>query len=520
MPCITIRSTALVLLGAGISLSVLSAQTVGVSGESRVDLGARYLLQGNTEGEATQRLLLDVGPSRWLWIVGSTLVVRETDPAPAGYTRHDVSLRSPFTDTRHRLGISAGPATVGSVTPQGVFLRLLDPAGGGVRWAALSERDGVRLDVAPDGGRWTGGGFVSPGHWPIRPAYVYLREARSTEDGEAVTIHSGALSLGREASPIGSFAFAAYEARATPRGDDSWLFEAPPLRLRRLRAAGVTVRRNGRAGDAWWLPSITGEAWVQRGGDHRPVRRFAQARLRFGAAGLRIEGRALQSDVGFYGADGTPPGLARMVGATVSGRFDVATTMRIRWSSELVRRTLWDELRVGPSEYRGAVSAGVERPRRLLRSAALTLRREWPAGRGDDIDSETDAVVRARLTSGGFSISGRGGASTEGRRSARGDVTWSRRRVDGAGRLEVACALGSVRDGANDSWETEASGRLSIPFGRRWRGELTVSVNPVEVAAGDFSWRTTEGTLRLIGRGSNVPHGSRSSVPQRLSPSP
>ncbi len=508
------------LVWAGIFVSVLPAHTSVVPGESRIELGVRYLLQSDTDGEAAQRLLLDVGPSRWLWIVGSTLVVRETSPAPAGYTRHDVALRSPFTDTRHRLGVSLGPITVGSVTPRGVFRRILDPAAGGVRWRALSERDEVRLDAALDGGRWSGGGFVAPGSWPIRPAYVYLRETRSAEEGEAVMVHSGSLSVGREVSPIGSLSFAAYDARVAAGEDDSWLFEAPPLRQRRLRAAGLIVRRNGRVGEAWWAPSFTGEVWAQRGGDYRPLRRFAQARVRFGAASLRVEGRVLRSDVGFYGADGTAPGRARMAGVTISGRFDVARTARARWSSELTRRTSWEDLRVGPAEYRGTAVTSVEFPRRFLRSAALTVRRRWPAEGVGDADAETDVVTRIRFQAGPFSFSGRSGVSTDGRRSARAELAWSRRRANGPGRLRAACAVGSVRDDANDSWDTEASGRLSLPLGRRWRGELSTSMNPAEITAGDAPWHTVEGALRLIGRGSNARRESRSSAPRRLSPSP
>ena len=349
-----------------------------------------------------QRLLADVGPSRWLWRTTAQVVLRERSPAAGGFTQEHRVLQSPLTHAQHSFGCRAGPLVIGPLARRGVYHRAFDPTAGGLAWRAAGERPGVALDTDMDGGRWSGVALTG-GRGSFHGGYLWCTDAIDSSAVERRVVQIAALGLGCD-RPLRVTVVAAESAsrgnNTNPaaawdeRGvEERWLFPVGPLRRDRVVQAGLVVSLQRELSDPVRV-DVSGECWVQElWGRYRPSAGEFRAVVDVGS--VAVLGRVSMAGTGFRSLDGGLPRYSRRLSAGLRGH--AGTDLRHRWRLELGRSASWHAGLPEMPEHHGAARVTLFAPgRRLSLRGELTGRTGDGTG-GGEAEMALRGTPRARF---------------------------------------------------------------------------------------------------------------------------
>ena len=305
-----------------VALVAFVALFIAPAGSAQVPVDTETLHRLDETGTIAQRVVLQLGPTRWLWIAAARPLLYEERPIAGAYAEQRLVPRSPLEDLRHWFGCAAGPVVIGPMEPTGLHRRAFDPTAGGSGWSAFTETDGVRLESALDGTRWTGvflGGPIALGRRTvIRPGTAWYTDAPVDVDDEPIEVLLATvpITVSDRMQRRSVHIAAAYGRARHPVSDtDDWLFRTPPVRSGGVDLLGVvagmgsraltgtSVLGNGEANpeeNARGAPPerrtmssrVSVEAWAQRSG-YRPVRRAGQLLFVTGTPALNVSFRAL-----------------------------------------------------------------------------------------------------------------------------------------------------------------------------------------------------------------------------------
>ncbi|MFO8043623.1 MAG: hypothetical protein R6U25_10510 [Alkalispirochaeta sp.] len=459
------------------ALPVAAQSSPTHAGLDQALISREILLQSNHEGVLLQRVTADVAGTRWLWRAEGSLLLYEEIPVAGGYIEERRRLGSPVEDLTHTVGCEVGALSLGPISLSGIYHRLLDPTAGGTEWAALTDRDAIRLDRRLEPGRWTGVGFG--GALPfsflrarVAPGIVWITDDDTDVAGAACSVSWPSIAV----------TWSAARGAFSVRDDDSWLYDAPPFRADGVTQLGstVVVRPSGADGTV----ELAAEGWQQRVG-YRPLRHSAQTFGRALGRRLAVTARVSRTQSGFHAVTGGRPRSAEYTGIALFEGHQVRPWIwRIAWN----RRSRWDDDLPRPAvdTYEGVLglawTRGVARLLRLrgttdsrgtrglhyrLRVAvgpaglAASARHIWHHPSGDDGFSATCRLsVRTALGRHGRRFSARAGWDVEEEES---------------------------------EWHHGVAMNASIPLGRSFRIELSGKLPLTPMASID----TTEWLLRL-----------------------
>ncbi len=458
------------------SLPVAAQRASPGAGLDHALISREILLQSDHEGVLLQRVTVDLADTRWLWRAEGSLLLYEEIPAAGGYIEEHRRLRSPLENLEHTVGCEVGPLSLGPISLSGIYHRSLDPTSGGTAWAALTDRDVIRLDRTLEPGRWTGVGLggVLPGSFlraRVAPGAVWITDDDTDVAGAACSLSWPAVAVTCSGAR-GSFAVS---------DDDSWLYDAPPFRADGVTQLGSTVVVRPAGADG--AVELAAEGWQQRVG-YRPLRHSVQT---FGSAlgrRLAVAARVSRTQSGFRAVTGGRPRSAEYTGVTLFEGHQVRPWIwRIAWN----RRSRWDDDLPRPAvdTYEGVVGLAQTRGvARLLRLRGTT-----------DSRGTRGVYYRLRVAAGPIGV------------VAYARHIWQHPAGDdgfsATCRFSIRTALGAHgrRFSARAGWEVEEAGgwhqavamNASIPLGRSFRIELSAKLPLIPAATID----TTEWLLRV-----------------------
>ncbi|MDA3950808.1 MAG: hypothetical protein PF508_16495 [Spirochaeta sp.] len=320
---------------------------------------AAYDLELDSEQGYTQRVVADLGESRWVWWASGDLVLTRDEPAPAGMVEREYYLHNPLEGTSHRVGVSAGPVVFGPVLIRGGYRRVMDPSGGGVVPSAIIDATAVRLDGAREPSSWDGAAVsTNAQNSPVGAigadagvAYLYNADRAHIALGH-IGIAPADARFGR-LSVFGSAAEVLEGGRSIVRDhrDEAWFRDTPHPQDAVIRGLAVSYRLE-RGGDhdegGLPLPVLFLVDGLRQGHSWRPRRHAGQVFARVGPPRIRVALRGVAVETGFLDADLSAPARAAFRGFRVEGRERVPTLREenrpsLTWNGEFEAERRWDD---------------------------------------------------------------------------------------------------------------------------------------------------------------------------------
>lgn len=437
---------------------LLLVGVAGVSGEGAVH--GTLTLRMDHEGTGTARVVLDIGPTRWVALGSAAFLLRDEVAAPAGYLEETMSLRSPLEEGWGAVAVAAGPLVVGAQEERGVYQRFRDPTAGGVTWSALTTADRFAATTALEEPRTTGVSAVAtaPGPWPVTAGAWYLEtlNARVTRGAHLRVPLGAGLSLGltHGASSVDPEGLRDFH-------DAPWYFTIPPVRSPTVSRQGAFLQLDRR------LLRVLMDGWVMEG-PFVPQRGAGSFSMTAGLPAFRIHSRVAGAQTGFRTVDLRLPAHSFLAMTMVSWRVSPRTAaisgslrwgMVGRWSDNLPAPPLQEVEGTSRRDARGTVPW----------YAAVRLRWRESHEAPHRYDGEASAAVSIALSS-----------HSRGRLTPGVSVglnSWQEHRLGGSVTLQVPVRRGSARMVAFDL-SSRWDGVFSEPENSRWsvRGSLTVPV--------------------------------------------
>ena len=300
------------------SFLLLWCSFFSVMAESReLPWNAAYDLELEYESGYTQRVVTDLGDSRWIWWASGDLVLTRDSPAPAGMVEREYYLHNPLEGTVHRVGVSAGPLVFGPVLIRGGYRRMMDPSGGGVVPSAATDAAEVVLDGAREPSSWNGVAFTtaglgasSGGSGGAGVAYLFNPDRAHIALGH-IGIAPAKARFGR-LSIFGSAAEVLDEGRppVPDHFEEPWFRDVPHPHEEVIRGVAVNYRleRGGHTDEHEFpVPLFLLVEGHRQGHSWRPRRHAGQVVTRVGPPRVRVALRGVAVETGFLDADLTPP---------------------------------------------------------------------------------------------------------------------------------------------------------------------------------------------------------------------